>query len=437
MRVHMRPPVRRPARSRSGRAAGRVDVRGYSPYNPTVPLTILEEMKGYIGFDDRDARRLRSLGPVVEPHLGTVVDRFYTEILRHPGARSVFVGGEAQVARQRSHLLNWLKTLFGGVYDATYAEQRAAIGQVHVRVGLPQHYMFTAMEVVRQELEGIILRAGMADEREHLISLQKLLAIETGMMLESYKESYTARVRQAEHDALEERVARAERLAEIGQLAASLAHEIKNPLAGISGAIQVIREELDAGDPHRDVLEQVLRQINRLDGTVKDLLTYSRPQALRLSVCRLDGLVHRLIGLLRREPAFAKLTLEGESGAGLTPVEADEHQLEQLLMNLLLNAAHASAPGGTVRLQIEQDTDEIVITVEDHGHGMDDSTRRRAFEPFFTTKARGTGLGLPICQRIVDAHGGALRLESRPGAGTVAEIRLPLRQAGGSRRENR
>lgn len=388
-------------------------------------------MKAYVGFDERDAANLRSLAAVVQPHLPAVVDHFYAEILRHPGARSVLAGGEAQVARLRGHLLNWLKTLFDGAYGQAYAEQRAVIGHVHVRVGLPQHYMFTALEIVRQELGEIIRRAGVADDAARLRSLDKLLTLETGMMLESYRASYTERVRQVEHEAMAERVARSERLAEIGQLAASLAHEIKNPLAGISGAIQVIREDIGPHNRHRAVLEEILRQIDRLDGTVKDLLTYARPQAPRVKPCRLSGVIERVAGLLRREPAFSRITLECQDCTELEPIEVDEHQIEQLLMNLLLNAAHASAPAGTVQLRIARDLNEVVILVLDRGQGMNENTLRRAFEPFYTTKARGTGLGLSICQRIVDAHRGSIQLRSEPGRGTVVEVRLPVHWSNG------
>lgn len=412
--------------SPGARALERAQIRSYNHF---VATTILEEMKSYVGFGPHDAAALAALRPIVDPHLPAVVDRFYAEILRHPGARTVLAGGEAQVGRLRGHLLQWLRTLFGGAYDEGYAQQRAAIGQVHVRVGLPQHYMFVSLEVIREELEGVVRRSGLRDAEEKLRSLSKLLALETGLMLESYRASYVERVRQAAHEAMQERIHQAERLAEIGQLAASLAHEIKNPLAGISGAIQVIREEMSAGDPHREVLTAVLRQIDRLDGTVKDLLTYARPQTPRFKLCRLGGVVERVVGLLRQEPAFESLTLECEDGAELPMIEADEHQIEQVLVNLLLNAAHASEPGAAVQLRIAVDGQEAAIVVQDHGEGMDEETRRRALEPFFTTKARGTGLGLPICTRIVDAHGGTLRLHSEPGRGTAVEVRLPLRRS--------
>jgi len=393
-----------------------------------MSVNILDEMKRFLGFGAADAANLAGLADVVAPHLPRVVERFYEAINSSPQTRRVISGGSDQLERLKSQLQRWLETLFGGVYDEAYAAQRETIGRIHVRVGLPQHFMFAAMEVVREELEAVVRRSGVPDLEEKVRSICRVLSLETAMMLESYKSAYTQRVRQLEHDAMAERVSRVERLAEIGQLAASLAHEIKNPLAGISGAIQVIRGDLKAADPHRRVLDDVLRQIDRLDRTVKDLLTFARPQAPRFKPCRLKDTIDRVIGLLRQEPALKGLVVDHPNPIAET-LAVDEHQIEQLLMNLLLNAAQASAAAGArVELRSAVDGEEVVIAIRDQGQGMDEETRRRAFEPFFTTKARGTGLGLSICQRIVSAHGGAMRLESEPGRGTLVEVRLPLRR---------
>lgn len=410
-------------RSRLGRLRGSAE-----PYNASMSVNILDEMKRFLGFGAADAANLAGLADVVAPHLPRVVERFYEAINSSPQTRRVISGGSDQLERLKSQLQRWLETLFGGVYDEAYAAQRETIGRIHVRVGLPQHFMFAAMEVVREELEAVVRRSGVPDLEEKVRSICRVLSLETAMMLESYKSAYTQRVRQLEHDAMAERVSRVERLAEIGQLAASLAHEIKNPLAGISGAIQVIRGDLKAADPHRRVLDDVLRQIDRLDRTVKDLLTFARPQAPRFKPCRLKDTIDRVIGLLRQEPALKGLVVDHPNPIAET-LAVDEHQIEQLLMNLLLNAAQASAAAGArVQLRSAVDGEEVVIAIRDQGQGMDEETRRRAFEPFFTTKARGTGLGLSICQRIVSAHGGAMRLESEPGRGTLVEVRLPLRR---------
>jgi signal transduction histidine kinase len=395
----------------------------------TPVQAIFDEIKTYVGFTATDAKRIRSLAEVVHPGLPRVVERFYTEILRHSGASRVFTGGQAQVDRLRESLQKWLETLFCGCYDADYVEQRTRIGHAHVRVGLSQHYMFGAIEVIWQELQAIIRAANPPQVDEKLVSLHKLLTIETTIMLESYRASYAQRVRSMEHEAVQERLSRAEQLAEVGQLAASLAHEIKNPLAGIGGAIQVLRDDLKADDPRRGVLEETLRQVMRLDGTVKDLLTYARPASPQFGPCRLDEIIGRVTTLLSPDGSARGVRIVREETSECAPIEADEHQLEQLLLNLLLNALHASRKGDVVRVMLLSDVDELALVVEDRGQGMDAATARRAFEPFFTTKTRGTGLGLSICRRIVDAHGGSIGMTSEVDRGTAVEVRLPRCQA--------
>jgi signal transduction histidine kinase len=284
--------------------------------------------------------------------------------------------------------------------------------------------MVLAMEIIWEELVRLIHVSQLRNKPARLASLHKLLVIDTALMLASYQESASEQVRQIERDALQTRLREAEQLAHIGQLAASLAHEIKNPLAGISGAIQVIRASLKHSDPHWPVLGEVLRQINRLDRSVKDLLVYARPKPPQVQRCDLRRAVERVLTLLRKEPEFERVRFEYSMARDLPPIAADENQMEQLLMNLLLNAAQASAADGLVRLTTAARGGCVQIIVSDAGCGMTEEVARRALEPFFTTKARGTGLGLPICRKIVDAHGGKLAIRSTPGSGTEVSIEL-------------
>ena len=390
-----------------------------------MPHAFLEDMKKHIGFGPEDVANLRSLGPALRGSLGIVMDRFYERLFRVPAARALFTGGQAQLDRQRQVFVQWLADLFTSTYDDAYCERRMAIGRTHVRVGMPQHYMFSAMEIVRQELQAAILRTGLPDIDEKLNSVQKLLMLELAIMLESYKESYASLVRQEERSFAEERVTRSEHLAEVGQLAASLAHEIKNPLAGISGAIQVIRDGMRDDDPHRPIIREIIGQINRLDAAVKDLLIFAKPKPPTLRPCDLNTVINRVVRLLRGTSAFRRV--EVVFNPVLVPlVPADENQIEQLVINLLVNAAHAcESNGGTVDVSLSGEADRVRLVVADTGEGMDEKTSQRAFEPFFTTKARGTGLGLSICRKIVDAHGATINLSSARGKGTRVMIDFP------------
>ena len=385
---------------------------------------IYHDIRRYIGFTDEDADRLRAMGPAIAPQLPEVVDAFYERILRHPSTRQVLTDGESQVARLRASLTGWLEELFGGDYGIEYCRKRVQIGRTHVRVGLPQYLMITVMETVWAELERRLRPALVPQIDDKLRSLHKLLTIETALMLESYKESYSESIREGERAAVQDRLNEAEHLAHIGHLAASLAHEIKNPLAGISGAIQVLREPLAEDHPHRPILTEILRQIDRLDGTVKDLLIYSRPRPPRFQRCSLNRLIERVLTVLRSEPEMRRVKIEFLDSQKLD-LFADEAQLEQLLINLLLNATQASGDGQTVRLYATSGADGLRLIVEDEGYGMDAEVARHAFEPFYTTKTKGTGLGLSSCRKIVDAHGGTITLHSVPNGGTTVTVRLP------------
>lgn len=388
-------------------------------------LELVQEMKRLVSFGESDEESVRSLGPRLRPLLPRVVERFYERLLAHPEARAVFTGGEEQMARQRDLLARWLENLFAGTYDEAYFSDLLKIGVAHVRTSVPQQLMVTGMEIIRQELFECLVKARSRFTPEQGVSLQKLLTLNLTMMLESYKENYETLVRKDERSAVEEKLTRAEHLAEIGQLAASLAHEIKNPLAGISGAIQIIRESLGTDDPHRPILTEVLGQIRRLDATVKDLLQYARPIPPRLKRCTVGDVIKRITGVLREEPALQNVRIEHAGITDGTVIMADENQIEQLLLNLIINAAHASREGDRIVVDANPDGEHVDLIVRDFGAGMSSEVRHQAFEPFFTTKSKGTGLGLSICRRIVEAHGGTMSMESEHGRGTTVYVRLP------------
>lgn len=388
---------------------------------------LFDQLKQRIGFSLADAENVHALGRVLGDALPSISDTFHYWVVGDPSARAVFTGDEAQIERQRRAFTRWLGELFTGGYDADYFRRRIEIGRVHVRVGLPQHHMFTAMEMVWQEMRtaAAAKRADLPEIDDKLCSLHKLLTLETTVMLESYKEQYAARVREEERTAAEEQLTRSEHLAQIGQLAASLAHEIKNPLAGISGAIQVLRDQMDPADPRQPVIREILAQIGRLDATVKDLLVYSRPRPPEYRPCDLPATVNRVLKLIGDATALRSVPMSLHVEPQVPPVPVDVRQIEQVIMNLLFNAAHACKAGGTIRIHVSAAERRVILEVIDSGIGMTDEVAAKAFEPFYTTKARGTGLGLPICKKIVEGHGGTINLRSEPGLGTTVRVELP------------
>lgn len=389
--------------------------------------SIFDDMKKYVGFDAKDADAIVSLKPIVAPHFERIVDEFYDVLLQSPGASAVLLVDDGRLHRLRDSLEDWLDTFFSGVYGAEFEEQRNRIGRAHVRVGLPQRYMITGIEILRQCLRRVVEESEDAGQYSAKIpSLDKLLTLELGIMLETYKESYSANLRESERSAVEEQLTRAQHLAQIGQLSASLAHEIKNPLAGISGAIQIIREGLPREHHHYDIIGEVLAQIKRLDNAVKDLLVYSRPAPPKLAACRLNSVIKRMSQMVSDGSDARQADIELDLGDEDPVILADEANIEQLVLNLLLNAAHAAHDCGAVAATTRSRDHHVEFVVKDSGPGMSVETMGRAFEPFFTTKARGTGLGLPICKRIVESHAGRIKIESTPGAGTTVRVQLPL-----------
>ncbi len=221
-------------------------------------------------------------------------------------------------------------------------------------------------------------------------------------------------------------LARREAQAAAGEFAASLAHEVRNPLTAIRVDLQVVEERLPEGSPLRETQARALEEIVRLDRTVGEALARARHGGLGTRQLDVHGPL--AAALHAAAPTFR------ERGVALPPIAIGEAvmlrgepgALEQLFLNLLLNAAQAVSPGGDVQVRVHAEQDEAVVCIADNGPGIPAESRGRIFEPFFSTRPDGTGLGLPIARRIAEAHGGSLTLTSRAEGGTSAEVRLPL-----------
>lgn len=224
---------------------------------------------------------------------------------------------------------------------------------------------------------------------------------------------------------LEQQHQRSERLATVGQLAAGIAHEIRNPLASISGSIELLKQAPQASEDDRTLMTIVHREVSRLNALIGDLLDYANPRPPQPVDCDLAVLLDETMQVARGEQAFAAVELACEIDGPL-PVHADPSKLRQVLWNLVRNAADAAAGGGKhVRVTASGGADGTVITVADDGPGISPEHLTRIFDPFFTTKRKGTGLGLATCHAIVTEHGGRIDVESEPGKGTKMVVRLP------------
>jgi PAS domain S-box-containing protein len=221
-----------------------------------------------------------------------------------------------------------------------------------------------------------------------------------------------------------------EALAQLGKMAAVVAHEVRNPLAGIRGAVQVIGRRLPRDGPEAAVVTEIVSRVDTLNDIVQDLLLFARPRPLEVAPVSMRQLVDDSLGLLREDPRFAGIRVE--TAVDDAVIVADPGQLKLVLVNLVVNAMQAMNAQGVVRVGSHRRGDRQEILVSDEGPGIPPDVREHLFEPFFTTKSRGTGLGLATAQRIVASHGGEIRLECPPGGGTTAIVTLPAEAPAGA-----
>jgi two-component system sensor histidine kinase PilS (NtrC family) len=222
---------------------------------------------------------------------------------------------------------------------------------------------------------------------------------------------------------LEQHMRRAERLATVGQLAAGIAHEIRNPLAAISGSIELLRAGPGAGDDDRALMAIVHREVQRLNAMITDLLDYANPKPSQLIELDVGVLVDEVVQVARADQAFAKVELVATVTRPLH-CRADPAKLRQVVWNLVGNAAEAGGKHVAVDARLGDDG-SVVIAVVDDGTGIAPEQLARIFDPFFTTKQTGTGLGLATSHAVIAEHGGRIDVDSAPGRGTTMTVRLP------------
>jgi two-component system, LuxR family, sensor kinase FixL len=227
-----------------------------------------------------------------------------------------------------------------------------------------------------------------------------------------------------ERVAMETRLREQSALTKLGEMAAVVAHEVKNPLAGVRGAIQVISGRLPAGSGDAQVMKDIIARLDALNELMKDLLLFARPPQPKLAPVNLVPLLKTVADLVRLDPTLKDLAVNVEGSSPL--VLGDAELLKIITQNLLLNSAHAMDGRGAVEVKVSVDGSGCTIAVADTGPGIPGDVREKLFTPFFTTKARGTGLGLSTAKRLIEAHGGTIAIMCPPSGGTTVVLRLPL-----------
>jgi PAS domain S-box-containing protein len=239
-----------------------------------------------------------------------------------------------------------------------------------------------------------------------------------------------------ERNRMQAELQRAAQVSLVGELAAGLAHEVKNPLAGIQGAVDILIRRRDKNDPEREALEGIRHEVERIDGTVRALLDRARPRALETVQSSLAELTLKAVTVARSQAISArargrKIQVEFQPPAEEILLELDAPQIEDAVLNLMINAIEAIEEEGRITVKIRQQEsedagDEAIIEVSDTGRGISEEDLGNIFNPFFTKTKGGTGLGLPAVRRIARAHGGRVEATSRPGEGSTFTIHLPI-----------
>ena len=252
----------------------------------------------------------------------------------------------------------------------------------------------------------------------------------------------TLEEKDAEIARLKEELANAKRqtanmkdMAKVGELAATMAHEIRNPLAGISSLAEVLRMKIDSTGSTGEIIDTILEEVERLNRIVKDLLRFARPGKAVLGSLDVVETFNQVISFLEERLTEGQFIIHKNFISPCPIIMADVEQMRQVFLNIFINGMdaikdpkHSSVEEGTFHLKIEEMPDEsmLAISITDNGPGIPEAHLQDIFEPFFTTKAQGTGLGLAACRKIIEHHGGSISVQSKVGEGTTFTMKMPV-----------
>jgi signal transduction histidine kinase len=372
-----------------------------------------QELQTYVGWTDADARNVQSVAGLLDPYLPGLVDDFYDEIQRHPGAVRVITGGQAQINRLKGTLIVWLRELLAGPYGRDYVARRWKVGWRHVEIGLDQVYTNVALSRLRRGLLHALENSWQGEPQALLdirVSLNTLMDLDLAIIEDAYQAEYMARQQ------------RSERLAAIGQVAGGVAHELRNPLNVVKTSVYYL---LNARNPTPEKKAEHLQRIERhvvlADGVITALSSFAKLPVPNLHPFPIARCVQEALEI---NPPGTNIHVEIDCPASLPLVLADADQIRIVLGNLLRNAREAMPDGGRLTVRAGPSGDSVEVAVADTGVGISKENLGLILEPLYSTKARGLGLGLAITRAILEKNKGSLRVVSEPGKGSTFTVRL-------------
>lgn len=372
-----------------------------------------QELQRYVDWTEEDARRVHSIAGLLDSHLKPLIGDFYAEIERHPEARKVITGGQAQIDRLKGTLEQWLRELLHGPYDRDYVARRWRVGLRHVEIGLDQVFTNVALSRLRSGLLRELQTHWQGDRDEELAvrrSLNILLDLDLAIIEDAYQTEYL------------ERQQRSERLAAIGQVAGGIAHELRNPLNVVKTSVYyLLHSRNPTPEKKTEHLQRIEKHVVLADGVITALSNFAKMPLPNLRPFSVEQCINEALEI-NSGPDTVQVDTLVPSNVGLALGDMD--QLRIVIGNLIRNGREAMAKGGKLVVQARRVNDRVEIDVSDTGQGIAPENLSRIMEPLFSTKARGLGLGLAIVRAILDKNKGSLHVASEVGRGTTCTVRL-------------
>jgi signal transduction histidine kinase len=339
------------------------------------------------------------------------------------------------------HPCHGSKTRVIGVLNINYSLNRTKMqmldasrifvfSSIAITVFLALTISFLLVRFVKKPLDNMVDTMLKVEKGDYAVRIDYKGKDEIGRLIESFNSMVDRLdITQKELEQLHfQQLERADRLASIGEMAAGIAHEIKNPLAGISAAVTIIKDDMAADDPRGGILGEVIDQVKRLDKTVNDLLFFGKPSLPELTCVDINTILATTLKFASQHRGIANIERRIQLQSDLPPVYADDKQMQQVFLNIVLNAYQAMPSGGvlciTTSLAVSDGIEYVRADISDTGSGIPPQILDKIFTPFYTTKAQGTGLGLPICNKLVKLHNGNIRVSSDE-TGTTFTVELP------------